>query len=173
MANPSFLTAGNWDPTEFKKIFPAQGQSFYGSPQTAQNRIFEIYEKYKTSPQEDLSKLSENERILARYTGFNPAQAAMTSELQRINAEDASRLSRENIDYAVSQQGKYEKERDERRFKYGMLANLTQLPGQIFSQNAAYKLLGSQMGTQSLANVLNTPSANFVTAPFQPQKYLS
>ena len=173
MANPSFPTAGNWDPTEFKKVFPAQEQSFYGPPQTAQNRIFEIYEKYKTPP-EDISKLPENERIFARLMpNFNPAQAAMTSELQRINAEDASRLSRENIDYAVSQQGKYEKERDERRFKLASLANLAQLPGQIFSQNAAYKILGSQMGTQSLANVLNTPSANFVTAAFQPQKYLS
>lgn len=172
MANPSFPTAGNWDPTEFKKIFPTQGQSFYGSPQASQNRIFELFEKYKTSP-EDISKLSEAGQIVARSMAFNPAQAAMTAELQRINAEDASRLSRENIDYAVSQQGKYEKERDERRFKYGMLANLAQLPGQIFSQNAAYKLLGSQMGTQSLANVLNTPTPNFVTAPFQPQKYLS
>jgi hypothetical protein len=172
MANPSFPMAGNWDPTDFKKIFPAQEQSFYGSPQTAQNRIFEIYEKYKTSPQEDLSKLSENERILARYTGFNPAQAAMSAELQRINAEDASRLSRENIDYAVSQQGKYDKERDERRFKYGMLANLAQLPGQIFSQNAAYKLLGSEMGAKSLASVYGTPTPNFVTAAFPVQKIL-
>jgi hypothetical protein len=172
MANPSFPIAGNWDPTEFKKIFPAQGQSFYGSPQTSQDRIFEIYEKYKI-PQEDLSKLPETERLIARHIGFNPVEAAMTSELQRVNAEYASRLSRENIDYATAKQREYESKRDKERFQYGMLASIPGMIGEAFAAPGKYALMGSQMGTQSLANVLNTPSASFQSVSPQYQKYLS
>jgi hypothetical protein len=172
MANPSFPMAGNWDPTEFKKVFPAQGQSFYG-PQEGNEYDRLRKEISATQPSVDPSKLSEMSQLVYGLQNPNPASIITQAQVQDIAAQKASRLSRENIDYAVTKQREYEKERDERRFKYGMLANLTQLPGQIFSQDAAYKLLGSQMGTQSLANILNTPTPNFVTAPFQPQKYLS
>jgi hypothetical protein len=172
MSKPSFPLAGNWDPTAFNKIFPAQGQSFYGSQED--NELGQLLQQYsKDKPAIDPSKLGEMGGLVYALQNPSPTSSILQAQIQDIGARRASKLSRENIDYAVAQQNKYEKERDERRFKYGMLANLSQLPGQIFSQNASYKLLGSQMGTQSLANILNTPSASFATIPFQPQKYLS
>jgi len=155
--------AGNWDPSSF--------QNFFGS----QDPYEELLKQYPASKGSsvDPSKLSkEAQEIYAAIHGAktqDPSSAILTARLQDIGARRASELSKQNIDYAVAQQNKYEAQRDKRRFQYGILAKLSDLPGQMFAQDAAYKLLGSQMGTQSLANILGSPSPSFSASAIQPQ----
>ena len=94
--------------------------------------------------------------------------------LQDISARKASELSRQNIDYAVGQQRKYEKERDLERFKYGMLAGIPETISRSFCNIAATNLAGAQAVANTFANTLaNYPQPRFSEYQFQPQKYFS
>jgi hypothetical protein len=162
--------AGNWDPKAFREVFSGGSQGFYG-PQ--KDPYEELLKQLPSQPALDPSKLGETGQIVAAAMNPNPQNLILQARLQEIGTQRASELSRQNIDYAVRQQRKYESERDKERFKYGMMARIPELIGEAFAAPGRYALLGSQMGTQSLANVLNTPSASFATVPFQPQRYLS
>jgi hypothetical protein len=169
MASP---LAGNWDPTEFNKVFPAgESSSFYGNKN---NSYADIVKKYKgmQPPQPTIS--GEYDLVSrALSMAYDPVTVGMQAEIEEARAQRASELSRQNMAYAVGEQSKYESERDKRRLQYGMLASIPGMIGEAFAAHGKYALLGSQMGTQSLANVLNTPSANFQSVSPQYQKYLS
>lgn len=161
--------AGNWDPTAWNELFSGGAQGFYGAPK---DEYSELEKSLPKRPVVDPSKLGEvGQAIYA--TQPDPQTLFLQARLQDISARRASELSRQNIDYSVSQQSKYESERDKRRLQLGLLARIPELIGEAFAAPGKYALLGSQMGTQSLANVLNTPSASFQSVSPQYQKYLS
>lgn len=169
MAN---LLAGNWDPEPYNKVFSAGAPpSFYGNKN---NSYADIVKKYKEMqpPQPTIS--GEYDLVgRALSMAYDPVTLGMQAEIEEARAQRASELSRQNIDYATAKQREYESKRDKERFQYGMLASIPGMIGEAFAAPGKYALLGSQMGTQSLANILNTPSVSFSTVPFQPQKYLS
>ena len=169
MASP---LAGNWDPTEFNKVFPAgEPPSFYGNKN---NSYADIVKKYKgmQPPQPTIS--GEYDLVSrALSMAYDPVTVGMQAEIEEARAQRASELSRQNIDYATTKQREYESKRDKERFQYGMLASIPGMIGEAFAAPGKYALMGSQMGTQSLANVLNTPSASFQSVSPQYQKYLS
>lgn len=167
MASP---LAGNWDPTEFKKVFPGGSQGFYGQ---SKDPYTELLEKYEKQPAIDPSKFGETGQIVAAAMNPNPQNLILQAQLQELGTQRASELARQNIDYATAKQREYESKRDKERFQYGMLARIPEVIGEAFAAPGKYALLGSQMGTQSLANVLNTPSASFQSVSPQYQKYLS
>ncbi len=165
--------AGNWDPTklqEFNKIFSGGSQGFYGQ---SKNPYEGLLEKYGKQPAIDPSKLGESDKLLAAVINPNPQNLILQAQLQELGAQRASELSRQNIDYATAKQREYESERDKRRFQYGMLASIPGMIGEVVAAPGKYALMGSQTGAQSLANVLNTPSASFQSVSPQYQKYLS
>ena len=162
--------AGNWDRTEFDKIISSGSQGFYGQ---SKDRYTELLEKYGKQPAIDPSKLGESDKLLAAVINPNPQNLILQAQLQELGAQRASELSRQNIDYATAKQREYESKRDKERFQYGMLASIPGIIGEAFAAPGKYALMGSQMGTQSLANVLNTPSASFQSVSPQYQKYLS
>lgn len=162
--------AGNWDPTEFNKTFSSGSQGFYGQ---SKNPYEGLLEKYGKQPAIDPSKLGESDKLLAAVINPNPQNLILQAQLQELGAQRASELSRQNIDYATAKQREYESKRDKERFQYGMLASIPGIIGEVFAAPGKYALMGSQTGTQSLANVLNTPSASFQSVSPQYQKYLS
>lgn len=164
--------AGNWDRTEFDKMFPAgEPSSFYGK---RNNSYIDIVNKYR-GIQPPQSTVSGAEGLLGKalLMQYDPATMGMQAEIEEARAQRASELSRQNIDYATAKQREYESKRDKERFQYGMLASIPGIIGEVFAAPGKYALLGSQTGTQSLANVLNTPSASFQSVSPQYQKYLS
>ena len=162
--------AGNWDPTEFNKTFSSGSQGFY---KQSKNPYEGLLEKYGKQPAIDPSKLGESDKLLAAVINPNPQNLILQAQLQELGAQRASELSRQNIDYATAKQREYESKRDKERFQYGMLASIPGIIGEAFAAPGKYALMGSQMGTQSLANVLNTSSASFQSVSPQYQKYLS
>jgi len=162
--------AGNFDRVKFDKIFSPGAQGFYGAPK---DEYEEIDKQYPNQPPPDFSKLSGTDLLLAKYMNPDSKSLILQARLGDIAARRASELARQNIDYATAKQRAYESERDKERFKYGMLARIPEVIGEAFAAPGKYALLGSQMGTQSLANVLNTPSASFQSVSPQYQKYLS
>jgi len=162
--------AGNWDPTEFNKIFSGGSQGFYGQ---SKNPYEELLEKYGKQPAIDPSKFGETGQIVAAAMNPNPQNLILQAQLQELGAQRASELSRQNIDYATAKQREYESKRDKERFQYGMLASIPGMIGEVVAAPGKYALMGSQTGAQSLANVLNTPSASFQSVSPQYQKYLS
>lgn len=167
MASP---LAGNWDRTKFDEIFPGGSQGFYGQ---SKDRYTELLEKYGKQPAIDPSKLGETGQIIAATMNPNPQNLILQAQLLELGTQRASELARQNIDYATTKQREYESKRDKERFQYGMLASIPGMIGEAFAAPGKYALMGSQMGTQSLANVLNTPSASFQSVSPQYQKYLS
>lgn len=167
MASP---LAGNWDRIAFDKIFSGGSQGFYGQ---SKDPYTELLEKYGKQPAIDPSKLGESDKLLAAVINPNPQNLILQAQLQELGTQRASELARQNIDYATAKQREYESKRDKERFQYGMLARIPEVIGEAFAAPGKYALLGSQMGTQSLASVLNTPSASFQSVSPQYQKYLS
>jgi hypothetical protein len=173
MANPKF--AGNWNPDDFNKLIGSGQTSFYGQQQSPYKAV---YERYKDAfPQfSPVAGGDPTANLIGQIMSVssNPAYMAAQSELDEIRAQRASELSAKNIATAVKEQSAYEKKRDERRLKLGLLANIPNVIGEAFATPGKYALLGSQMGTESLAKILNTPSVSFpAVASFQTTKYLS
>lgn len=161
--------AGNWDPSKFQQVFGAN------SPYE------QLRKQYPTSAGVafDPSKLSPEAQeiyaIIQSGKTQDPTSSILAAELQDIASQRASKLSRENIDYAIGQQRKYESERDKERFKYGMLASIPQSITQASTAAAAMKLAAGESMQQSGRNILDAYSRmQLPSSPaYQSQKYFS
>jgi hypothetical protein len=160
--------AGNWDPTKFQRFF------------SGSNPYEELRKQYPTSTGAafDPSKLSkEAQEVYAIIQGGkaqDPSSSILTAQLQDIASQRASELSKQNIDYAIGQQRKYESERDKERFKYAMLASIPKTIAQSFANVSAMNLQGGQNVTDTFSRTLASyPRAQFNTPNIQYEKYFS
>lgn len=161
--------AGNWDPTEFNKIFSGGSQGFHGQ---SKNPYEELLEKYGKQPAIDPSKFGETGQIVAAAMNPNPQNLILQAQLQELGAQRASELSRQNIDYATAKQREYESKRDKERFQYGMLASIPGMIAQGFGNIAATNLYAGQAVADTFAKTLASyPKPQFASYQFQPEKY--
>jgi len=104
--------------------------------------------------------------------GESPVTEYNRSLLRREEAEIARQARKEDIAALIEQKRVFDKEKAERDFKYGMIANIPQTISQSLGNVAALNALAGREITSAYSNTLaNYPRPQFSTFNFQPEKY--
>lgn len=104
--------------------------------------------------------------------GKSPLEQKLEAESREKDYERARQGRKEDIAALIEQKRVFDKEKAERDFKYGMIANIPQTISQSLGNVAALNALAGREITSAYSNTLaNYPRPQFSTFNFQPEKY--